>query len=493
MTTAAPSSILIPPRMRIHTYPVPGTPQISSTCQSTVPARAGVTSNSGRGGSSSSPSKVSKLYVYRDGGGKTKLKPAAGTASPPTSSAAVGGFNIVHNILDDVPSGSRYYRDQEPFLSTAKPATANTVRLSRAAARAAPRSRFSKYDAVLAADGGGGGGVGGGGFCGFNKALRHGSPRGVVDVVSPFSAHDAGAEGGGGGGNGMVGSLHSSSRAGDGYIVVNGAGYPSCPTASSGLEALQTPTHGHHRPMDSPDVKAYNRRQLERSRYTMDEPVWDMRKSAVFTGWLIPRSSAPSRPAMPKSSKVSSALLSPEARGSTNMPHHSPLVVSNRFVNGCSTTADLPPPTARPRDCYLPPSDRFRKKPRTSLTTITGATMGPPPSVDGPTVAIEAPSSNIEGHFSSSSRRTERQHFGTAAEGPTGSFDNGVSMAASAAACSLAAGGSPEKRSQPLRSFPASVSLAELKSLRLAFGSALTKEAWLLGTSNLLDAELDLD
>lgn len=436
--------------------------------------------------------------MYQDGGGTNTYEPAAGASAAAAPSSAVIS-NIVNNTSEaaDVPVTSGYcpfsvggrHRDLESASSTAtvwdKSATAKLLRFSSSTA---PHSGFFKYGRTLC--GGAAGSSGGGGVRGF-EATSHGACDGVMDVVGHFAAH--GAAGGGGGGSGVGGGCHPL-RAGSGYAAVGGAGYLD-PRSFARPNPSPTPARARHRFMESPVTRHRSKRQPG-SDYTLDEPAWNgrMNKTAAFSGMMVPPPAPSSRPAMQKKSTVSGTLPL-EMRGHDTMLHHAPLGVSNRFLNessevggGRSTTMHLPPPPpAAPGGGYLSPSARCRKKLRVPLTTITGMAARRAPSGHGPIATVEASRADFDYFFN---RRSD-QLFGASAEGATGLFGKAPSMAASIAAA--ATGGSTESQSQLVKSFPASISLAEKTSLRLAFGSALTQEAWFLGTSTLLDAELNLD
>lgn len=397
------------------------------------------------------------------------------------------GSNIVHNIsyAAYVPAtsgyslysaGGRFYRDQEPLPSTFwdRSEPPKGLRFSTSTTMTAPESRFSKY------------GSGDGSFCRFKEANRQGACDDMMDKVGLLSAHGAG--GGNNSGHGMGRSRRPSRADGGRYGVVDGAGhlYPRSP-----LPPKPSPTsaRAHQRFMESPVARdGYTRKPESSSEYATSEPAWNgggMEESAEFPRWLVSPSSPSNRPAVPKRSMISSSLLPPEMRGPTNFPHHAPLAMANRFADGRSTMHLPPPPppmpAVQPHDCYLPPSDRFRKKPRTPLTTMTGVAMPSAPSVDGPNPAIQAPRASYNPLLS---HRTHNR-FGIAAEGATGSFDGCTT------ACPATGGSIKKSQVQVVKNFPASVSLAEQTSLCLAFGSALTEEAWLLGTSTLLGAKLN--
>lgn len=457
--------------------PFPYAPWASTTSQAIAPARTEAKAQNGGAADSSSQSKV---YVYRNGGGTVKLEPAAGAAAAAAPSPDMDS-NVVINTSGavDAPAKSGYsyfpvgrrHPDLESEVSTFtapwdKSATAKGSRLSQTTVRTAPQSRFSECGTT----GFGGGGGDGRSVCRFEET-NHGAFDNVMDTVGRLSAH-GGASGSSDSGSGIDEHPLHPSRAASGSTAENATGYPY-PRSFSASTPSPTPTRTRHAFMGSPVVRAFSKRPPEGSEYSMDEPAWngDLKKSSGFPGWSVLPSTPCNHRIMQKRS-TSSCVQTLEMGGPTSML---------RFVNGRSN-AYPPPPPPSPGDRHLLLSGRFSKKPRFPLTTITGAAMRPHPNEDGATAATEAPTPSLD---SVCNRHTD---FGSAAENATCSFGKYLSVDT----CTPTAAGSTEQQLQLVELFPSSVSLAEQTSLRLAFGSALTQKEWLLGTSTLLDAELNL-
>lgn len=375
---------------------------------------------------------------------------------------------------------------------------AETLRFYEPTTRTAPPPRFSRHG-ESPSDGAGGSGRGVHGFA----ATSHGACDDVVNAIGLFVAHGAGHGGDRGNGNGA--GRDSSSTPADGHATGDEAGYPYPHSSSAPHPPRNLTSAQHHRSMESPVSRDHTQRQCGQSNYTMHEQSWNdhLEKLAAFSEWSVPLSAVSNSPAAQKERTTTITALSSEMQGrNTSPPHHAPLRESIRFVNepeadgGRSTLHLSPllrappqPLTAPTGDGRVPPSGRLCKKLRTPLATISGAAVRSPPSKDGRTAATGSSSTSVDPLFKC---RTS-QRFVMAAEGETtgGPLCEGPSTAACASFAG--AGGLAESQLQLLKIFPASVSLEEQTSLYLAFGSALTPEAWLSATSTLLDAELDLD
>lgn len=314
-------------------------------------------------------------------------------------------------------------------------------------------SEFRQHRIEFGGSPGGGDVVGGGGSGGGGVDSVDDNSIGVVGHSTSHGGSGRKREHNMGTGGWVVGVRGNPIRTDDDGDAMHAVDTPCLPVCST--TPLQSSPGGH--PSMSPLVAGYHsHHESARGDCAMDDPPGN-----ELTGRVVsPLKSAGGRSAHHKLGL--GGMRQPVLHSHGTMP------------------PPLPPGGASSR--LFQTNDRDRKKLRIPPCPITGMALRPTSNEDTSIAKITESSTTFDCGF------RDRYGYHRLAEAA-----DKTPVLSDIASTTTGAHTPADSGSQQVINFPSSVSYAEQTSLRLAFGSALTQESWLSGTSGLVDMGMVFD